>query len=151
MKYLALAAIVLVSLGMARKPPENKEPSMEASQMMIPDAKWNGLQSQVTAARTQVVTDAESWKKLWSEAFASEAPEVDFSKRFAVAVFAGVRHTGGYSVEFLQPELKAGTLVVRYKIKSPSPGGFVIQAFTQPFGIQLFAAAGKPVKIEEVR
>ena len=152
MKYFALAVVSLLVLGMGRKPPENnKEKAMEASSMMIPDAHWNGLQSQVTQAGHKVITDAESWKNLWTSALGSEAPEVDFSKRFAVAVFAGTRHTGGYSVEFLAPEMKDGTLVVRYKVRAPSAGGFVIQAFTQPYGIQLFAAAGKPVRVEEVR
>ena len=78
-----------------------------------------------------------------------KAPPVDFSKYFAAAVFIGLRQTGGYAVEFLPPESDGKTAKVPYRIKSPGKGGFVTQAFTTAYAIQLYTRPGLPIQVEE--
>jgi hypothetical protein len=156
MKRTLLLVLAVLSLGMARRAPEKKSPqkrrpAMDVSQLMVADAQWHGLQCQVTKPEHQIVKDKAAWEALWSRAFKQPAPPVDFSKRFAVAVFAGVRHTGGYSVVFLPAESDGKDVVIKYRIRAPGKGSFVIQAFTQPYSVQMFKATQAQVRVVEAR
>ncbi|MEK7656702.1 MAG: protease complex subunit PrcB family protein [Elusimicrobiota bacterium] len=154
---LVLAAAAAAH-GMGRRPPAEKEPAqredraMDVSQMTVKDgasASWQGASCGVSKAASLKVESAEEWEKLWKDAFNREAPAVDFSTRFAVAVFLGLRQTGGYSVEFLEPAARADTAVIRYRTRAPGPGAFVIQAFTTPYAIRLYNKTSAPVAVEE--
>lgn len=112
---------------------------------------WEGPFCSVARPEARVVSDAAAWSALWKEAFGLEAPEVDFARKAAVAVFLGPRNTGGYSVEFLEPVPGRQSFVVRYRERRPSPRGFVIQAFTQPYAIRLFPKTGVPLSVSEAR
>jgi len=69
------------------------------------------------------------------------APAADLKTHFAVAVFAGQRPTGGYSVSWQQH----GSSVSYRWVK---PKGMAMQVITQPYDIKLFPAIGAPVKVE---
>jgi len=75
-----------------------------------------------------------------------DAPALDFKKYFAVAVFAGERPSGGWTVEFLEPVPKGMDLVVRYRIKEPT--GFSTQALTQPWKVRAFPRVRGKVFVE---
>ena len=64
---------------------------------------WEGGNCAVSKPETRTILNASEWKALWQEEFSKDPPEVDFEKHFAVAVFLGLRNTGGYSVEFAFP------------------------------------------------
>ncbi|MBI4386237.1 MAG: protease complex subunit PrcB family protein [Elusimicrobia bacterium] len=113
--------------------------------------EWRGSSCAYSEPVARVVADASEWRRLWNDAFSAPAPEVDFSKYFAAAVFLGLRATGGYSVEFLPPAVERDAVVVRHRTRSPSPGSFVIQALTQPYAIRLYRKTPSPVRISEVR
>ena len=105
----------------------------------------------VSKAASLKVESAKEWETLWKDAFNREAPSVDFSKHFAAAVFLGLRQTGGYSVEFLEPAARADTAVIRYRTRAPGPGAFVIQAFTTPYAIRLYNKTSAPVAVDEIK
>lgn len=112
-------------------------------------AEWRGSQCAMTEPGARVIADAAAWQALWAAAFGAPAPAVDFSKHLAVAVFAGLKPTGGWSPEFFLPEAARGGVVVPYRVKGPGPGGFVIQAFTQPYAVRLYRRPPGTLRAEE--
>ena len=151
MRRLAAAALLL-ALGMARKPPEKKmdDPAKLAAVDVSP-AEWKGHSCGVSAPGARVVEEEAAWRALWTEAFGKEAPAVDFKRFVAVAAFAGARNTGGWSVELLAPEAAPKGFVVPYRVKGPSPGGFVTMAFTAPYAVRLYNRPARALTAVERR
>lgn len=116
------AAIALLFSGSAHA---KKEKPME----------WKGQYGGLIDAGTQVATDEGQWTRLWLM-IGSDAPPLDFKKYFAVAVFAGERPTGGYTVDFLEPVPKGMDVTVKYRVVPPS--GFATQAIAQPWKVKAF-------------
>lgn len=148
-----LGALVF-ALGMGRVPPTKKEkkPMEDGADIVttgVSPSTWSGGNCGVGKPEARLIEDAKSWAALWKEELATAAPEVDFTKHFAVAVFVGLRNTGGYGVEFLPPAVSGGEVVIGYRVSSPAPTGFVIQAFTQPYAIQLYRKTALKVRVEE--
>ena len=56
--------------------------------------EWKGQYGGPIDPGTEVAADAAAWSRLWLT-LGQDAPELDFKKYFAVAVFAGERPTGG--------------------------------------------------------
>ena len=118
---LALAALLLAGTANAKK----AEKPME----------WKGQHGGPIDPGTEVATDVSGWTRLWLQ-LGQDPPELDFKKYFAVAVFAGERPTGGYTVEFLEPAAKGPDVTVRYRINDPT--GFSTQAIAQPWKVRAF-------------
>jgi hypothetical protein len=97
--------------------------------------EWKGQYGGPIDPGTEVAADANAWMRLWLQV-GQDAPPLDFKKYFAVAVFAGERPTGGYTVEFLEPVMKGSDVTVRYRIMDPT--GFSTQAIAQPWRIRAF-------------
>jgi len=139
--FLVFAVLPLV-MGMAKTPPEKKQPMQDPVSLLVTQrpegpAFWKGGNSSASE-QTVLVDSADAWALLWKEKIGGEAPPVDFSNYTALAVFLGSRNTGGYGVEFLPPTLEDGSIILGWREKKPAPSGFVIQAFTQPYAIQLY-------------
>ena len=98
--------------------------------------EWRGQYGGPIDPGTEVAADANAWMRLWLQV-GQDAPKLDFKKYFAVAVFAGERPTGGYTVEFLEPLIKGSDVTVRYRVNAPT--GFSTQAIAQPWRIRAFA------------
>jgi hypothetical protein len=111
-----------------------------------------GTNSQIDTARTVVIRKAADWPALWREhAGDTKPPAVDFAKAMVIAVFAGMRPTGGYAVEITQIESRDGGVVVTYRERRPSPEDIVTQALTAPFHIVSAPAQAGPVTFQERR
>lgn len=124
----------------------------DISQMASPDTSpshWEGGRCSVSEPSARLIRTKTEWAELWGSALEGDAPVVDFKKHFAVAVFAGLRNTGGYGVDFLPPVLEDGFVIIAYRLTSPSPSGFVIQAFTQPYAIKLYRGTDIPVRLRK--
>ncbi len=149
----AAAAALLLALGMARKPPgKSMAKNTDISQIASPDtlpSHWEGGQCSVREPSARLIRTKAEWAELWKTAWERDAPAVDFEKYFAVAVFAGLRNTGGYGVDFIPPVLEDGSVIIAYRVTSPSPSGFVIQAFTQPYAVKLYRATDIPVRLRK--
>ena len=79
-------------------------------------------------------SDAE-YRKLWQTLIGEgEVPAVDFEKSVAVFLFAGMRNTGGWSVQPVSVRVEEdGTAVIDAKVQGPPPGGITTQAITYPW------------------
>ena len=156
--FLAALGLASLACGMARRPrtpaPAKEGKMTDVSDLTVTDvspSRWSGAYCSSEEPGAVLVKDAQAWAGLWKKDFDKEAPPVDFSKYFAVAVFAGLRNTGGFSVELLAPSASDSEVAIGYRIKSPAPGAFVTMAFTQPFAVQLYRKTALPVKLEERR
>jgi len=149
-----ISGALTLSVAMGRAPRDKKEGGAmeDVAKLAATEASpsfWRGAQSGVSKPDIRVVKEEKAWAALWKEEFNTEAPKVDFSRYFAVAVFLGLRNTGGYGVEFLTPVAEKGKVRIAYRVKSPGTGSFVIQAFTQPYAIQLYRKTPLEVTVEK--
>jgi hypothetical protein len=71
----------------------------------------------------------------WSDFVIDSPPAVDFSRYSVVAIFAGERPTGGWSIRIKSVEQTERTCVVSYEVKGPPRGAIVTQAITHPYAV----------------
>lgn len=114
------------------------------------DREFQGQNCAVGEPCEKVIRTAEEWNALWKSCVGAAAPPADFSRQFAVAVFVGLQSTGGYGVEFLEPQTGNAACVVSYRLIRPGPGAFVTQAFTQPYAVRLFDRTAGAIQVSEV-
>ena len=112
---------------------------------------WSGQFSGVWEQKAFLVLHESEWKDLWIKDLRKSPPEVALSEYFAAVVFVGNVPTGGYKVQFSEPETKDGKTYVVYRIVKPGKGNFVIQSFTQPYFIRLYKRSFLPVTLAETR
>ena len=112
---------------------------------------WSGMYCGKKEPEVITVDDRAGWEGVWKTISEKPAPEVDFSKYVVIAVFAGEKNTGGYSVEFLEPVTRDGKKVIPYRIKSPGESLFTVQSLTQPYHLRAFERGSLPVEPEEVK
>ena len=92
-----------------------------------------GTNSGVQEQRLVVARDAEEWGTLWSEHArldvpGTAAPEIDFDKEMAIAVFLGARPTGGHAVTIESVERGPTGLVVHALATAPAADTMTTQA-----------------------
>ena len=97
-----------------------------------------GSASGVTSPTTLVIRSEEEWQVLWARHAAVRAPtpgppQIDFSREMVIAVFAGERTTGGFTVEVTAIDVSSGAIRVTYHESDPPPDSFLTQALTQPY------------------
>lgn len=129
------AALVLSLLLPAGAAQAKKEKPME----------WKGQQGGPIDPIAEVAADDAAWTRLWLQ-IGQDAPPLDFKKFYAVAVFAGERPTGGWTVDFQEPVNKGPDAIVRYKILPPS--GFATQAIARPWKVRAFPRVKGKVSVE---
>jgi hypothetical protein len=97
-----------------------------------------GYAADESAERKAVLatTDADyraRWAALIGE---GEIPAVDFEKSVVVFLLAGMRNTGGWSVQPVSARVEQdGTAVIDAKVQGPAPGGITTQAITYPYAV----------------
>lgn len=106
-----------------------------------------GQYSDVVSPKTAVIRDQLAWERFWTESFGERfaTPPIDFSRNMAVAVFAGQKPTGGYSVFIPLVKRTEDRLVVFYRLTAPAPGSVVTQAVTSPFAIAIIPTSPQAV------
>ena len=103
-----------------------------------------GTNSGYQSASQTVIDNQEGWINLWQQHTSDTepsppVPQVDFTNYNVVAVFAGEKSTGGYSVEILTVETRnfqtkdLPSLVIVVEYRQPKPGDFVTEAMTYPY------------------
>lgn len=90
----------------------------------------------------RLIQDLESWTKVWNAVESGVIPRppvqpVDFEKSSLVALFAGEKRTGGYSiaVEAVSLSSDGKTLTVRARETSPPKGSITTMVLTSPYQI----------------
>ena len=106
-----------------------------------------GPLSHVETARESVArTDAE-WTALWkAHAPSAPKPRVDMAGRTVVAVFLGLRPSGGYAAEIVGIDRQADALVVTWRERRPGPDDVASAVLTQPFHVVSVERFSGPVR-----
>lgn len=111
-----------------------------------------GGMSQVDSPRTVVVRTPADWTTLWNEhAGGVKPPAVDFSTSMVIAVFSGMKPTGGHSIEITHIEKGEKEIVVTYTERTPGPDDITTQALTFPFHMVRTASHAGPVTFRTKR
>jgi len=127
----APSAVALVLLAAACAAPP-REPREEGAMQTL---EWKGQAGGPVEPGAEVAVDAGSWNALWRR-LGQPPPPLDMGKYVGVAVYAGQRPTGGWTISFSEPLSRGDDIVVRYRVVKPA--GFVTQAFTQPWKVRAF-------------
>ena len=101
-----------------------------------------GHSSGIRRSFEKVINSPGDWKKLWSKHVRKQTPkpplpEVDFKKNEIIAIFAGNKPTGGYTVQIKKIEDTSWegmpARLVYFKLTEPLPDQMRIMTATQPF------------------
>ena len=87
--------------------------------------------------RTAVLaTSAEEYRRLWQQLVGGgEMPAADFEKGVVVFLMAGMRNTGGWSVEPRSVTMDGDTAVITAAVNAPPADSIVTQALTYPYAV----------------
>ena len=112
--------------------------------MPLAQESYSGAKEQ----RREVLRDAATWQKLWSELQQQRrlAPPVDFERQMVLFAALGERRTGGYAIEIVRAEVVEGTLIVHVRETSPTPGARATMALTAPLHAVAVAQSDLPVR-----
>ena len=96
--------------------------------------------SGVEQARREVIRDAASWSRLWSEIHAGRVPlpalpAVDFGREMLIAVASGTRPTAGFSIQVTGVTTRGDRLEVAVLERCPDADAIVAQVLTQPVAV----------------
>lgn len=129
MRQLLFALVVMVS-------------AIGLGQNSLPAIKWRtvaeGTQSNIVSAERRFLHTSGDLQKWWRDSSGgnpSSVPyKIDFNKEFAVAVHAGKRNTGGFSV-YVETVYRTtpAAAVIAVTEKAPGKGATVAEVITQPW------------------
>jgi len=105
---------------------------------------WSGPQSAAAVDLRMVAEDERAWGILW-QLVGEPAPGPLPDGAMALAVFVGVRPTGGYAVDILDVARTDGAVAVTYRETMPAPDAVVTQALSAPYRILLVQPSDDPV------
>ena len=99
-----------------------------------------GFSSGIEIEEQIVIERVADWEALWTEHMAlrspvPELPELNFTRVTVIAIFSGLKSTGGYAVEIKEIATTNSEINVIYKVTEPGPDDMVTEAETQPFHI----------------
>jgi hypothetical protein len=102
-----------------------------------------------------VVRNPEEWTALWQlhtsiQSPPTPLPAVDFSVEMIVGLFPGEKRTGCYEINITSAGQIDSTLFIYYVEKAPPPGGFAIQAITQPYHLVKLPKSDMPIVFAHV-
>ncbi len=138
---LALTLCGAPARATATKPKAAKSAVKPAEKLM----EWKGQGGGPKEPGAEVILDGKAWKSLWRR-LGQDAPPLNFKRFAAVAVFAGEKPTGGFSVEFQEPVKKEHDLLIGYRVLEPT--GMVTEAFTQPWATRAYPRPKGKILIE---
>jgi hypothetical protein len=85
----------------------------------------------------------------WRDFVEGDPPPVDFATETVVAIFAGQRPTGGFSVKVVAAESRDRNAVVTYRIEKPPPRSMVPQMISHPFVVARLKGRFERVEFKE--
>ena len=99
--------------------------------------EWHGISGGGGEFETAVVRTAGAWRRLWARLGQEPPAALDSARHMAVAVFLGMRRTGGYGVDIASVEKAGARLVIHFSELKPAAGSFVPQVLTTPYIIRI--------------
>ncbi|MEE8172855.1 MAG: protease complex subunit PrcB family protein [Alphaproteobacteria bacterium] len=107
--------------------------------------QWSGAFSPYQQFSAQVIRDAESWSQIWAQLHQPPPQSFDAGRHMALAVFLGLRTTGGYDLAIEPANRSDAVLLFRVRELAPAPDALVPQVLTNPYRILILPASTRPV------
>lgn len=116
----------------------------QAQQSVIPQPSFETIELRANSCFTEkkdfLITDAVEWEKLWRQKECPQfkieneqrvpitipAPPIDFTQKNVIAVFAGLKYTGGYIIQI--KNVIRGDKLVEVQVEEVSPGNRCVTA-----------------------
>jgi hypothetical protein len=147
---LVLAASALLAACTSAGPgdPADAEHPLET----VLAAAYSGL----AEPRREVVRDEAGWARLWAEIHAGVDPApprplVDFARDMLIAVAAGTRPSGGFSIKVRRVATRGETLEVAVLETCPAPGAMVSMGLSQPVEVVRVPRLVQPATFRDER
>ncbi len=112
--------------------------------------EWSGAHSPRAAFSVVVARNDTEWRQLWTDLSQPSPVALDTANQMAIAVFLGLRRTGGFAVEIAAVE--DGPVFYRIDVseKKPAPDAMVPQVLTTPYVIRIVPRSDRPVMFRQV-
>lgn len=140
--FLILAAVATTFAGCWRiHLPPDPDPNTNGRTLSFQTIEISAGYGSSIVDRGQVeVTNEAQWRELWDRAHSGmipqpELPAVDFSRSTVIALFQGLKNSGGYTIEVKKVSEENGSTTVAYDENVPGAGCGVTAALTTPLHI----------------
>ncbi len=104
-----------------------------------------GVSSSQAERKDYVIKSQSEWMPILQKAAAELPAPIDFTRDMAVAVFQGVKNTGGYRIEISKIIEKENAIEISVRDISPGRGCMVTQATTNPYHVVKVSRSDKEV------
>lgn len=104
-----------------------------------------GVSSSQAERKDYVIKSQSEWMPILQKASAELPAPIDFTKDMAIAVFQGVKSTGGYRIEISKIIEKENAIEISVRDISPGRGCMVTQATTNPYHVVKVSRSDKEV------
>jgi hypothetical protein len=112
---------------------------------------WQGNDTAVTHSGQVVIRNDNQWISFWGEHHPHEAaPDVDFTQKMVLGVFAGSRPADQFSIAIIAVRSAPGTLIVDYRETPPPTGTFAVNVTAYPYDIKVVPRSTLPVKFNRL-
>ena len=142
----ALRVGIPMVLGLLSGACQVADPAPDSSPAKL--EQWSGQHSGVTEASHRVLRDRAAWNAFWPGVQQPPPRSFDPDREMAVAVFAGERRTGGFSLSVVSASPANGRFVVTYLESPPPRGAMVTQALTSPWALAVVPRTDLPVDVQ---
>lgn len=102
--------------------------------------RWTG--SGIHEARREVIRDAGSLARFWSQVGAGTPPRIDFQRELVIAVASGQKPSGGHAIGVTQVTRTGGDLRIEVTESAPGPDCVTTSVLTQPVEAVVVPADG---------
>ena len=150
--------VVIGAIAFISREPEQKEPINQVNQVdpikpaieLPRDLNFQtiskGTFSEYRNKKNHVIKNISKWENLREKAGILATPNIDFNEKKVIAVFMGVRTTGGFNIEITRITEKEDYIEVFIRERSPSPEAFVTAVITKPYHIIKVERVDKEVR-----
>jgi len=125
-----ISAILLISCNSSKDKVVNED---------IPfDSIAHGFFCSIDVKKQVVLQKDSEYQKLWDEVYMNldqmpRIPDVDLNKFTVIAVFMGIKNTGGYDIKIEKIKSKGDKLLVNVTESSPGTNCMVTDAISKPY------------------
>jgi len=109
------------------------------------ELEWAGAHSPRAEFAVVVARSELAWNRLWAELSQTPPVALDSDNQIGIAVFHGLRRTGGFAVNITTVEDGPVFYTVNVTEKKPAPEAIVTQALTTPYVIRIVPHSDRPV------
>ncbi len=129
------------TIGQPDDPPSIEEPVEEMRVLA------SGSNSTIDSKEVKVFNDYDEYINFIDSNFIVAETTVDFRERVVVAVFMGLRPTGGYQVDIREVEERDGKMYVYAYFRTPGEDCIVTQQITYPYEIVSIPHTNLPIEV----